>query len=74
MDSGKGENFTESRIDKILAKYFSPILESRYKSLKIDKKVFEPFYTTKFDIATEQEKFGKTVGTYLPYLFLILCI
>ena len=72
--AGKGENFTESRIDKILDKYFSPILESRYKLLKIDKNIFEPFFTTKIDIATEQEKFGKTVGTFLPYIFLLCCL
>lgn len=72
--AGKGKNFTESRINGILEKYFSPFIEDRYKYYKIDKMQLEPFYITKIDIATEQEKFGKTVGTVLPYILLICCL
>ena len=71
--SGKGENLKERRLNRILEGYFSPIQESRYLSLNLDKEVFEPYYITKIDVASEQEKFGKTIGTFLPYMFLLFC-
>ena len=72
--AGKGKNFTESRIDGLLEKYFSPFIQERYEYYKIDKKQLEPFYVNKIDIATDQEKFGKTAGTFLPYILLICCL
>ena len=71
--SGKGENLKERRLNEILERYFLPIKELRYLELKLDKEVFEPYYITKIDVATEQEKFGKTIGTFLPYIFLLFC-
>ena len=71
--SGKGENFEEKRLNSILQQYFDPISSERYITLGLDKEVFEPYKITKVDVATEQEKFGKTVGTFLPYMFLIFC-
>ena len=71
--SGKGESLKERRLNRILEGYFSPIQESRYLSLNLDKEVFEPYYITKIDVASEQEKFGKTIGTFLPYMFLLFC-
>jgi len=71
--SGKGENLKERRLNKILERYFSPIKESRYLSLNLNKDVFEPYFITKIDVASEQEKFGKTIGTFLPYMFLLFC-
>lgn len=71
--SGKSKNISENRIVKILNMYFSPIIENRYTSMDLDKSVFEPYIISKIDVATEQEKFGKTIGTYLPYMFLIFC-
>ena len=71
--SGKSKNISEKRMLDILNLYFSPIIENRYESLKLDKTVFEPYTITKIDVASEQEKFGKTIGTYLPYMFLLFC-
>lgn len=71
--SGKGSNFSEKRLLKILNIYFQPIIEKRYESLNLKREVFEPYIITKIDVASEQEKFGKTIGTFLPYMFLILC-
>ena len=71
--SAKGENINERRINDILDEYYAQILESRYIKLKIDKEFLKPFSLEKIDVASNQEKFGKTIGTFLPYLFLILC-
>ncbi|MBC8311447.1 MAG: ABC transporter permease [Candidatus Marinimicrobia bacterium] len=71
--SGKGENLKEKRLNRLLEQYFSPIKESRYLALNLDKDVFEPYYITKIDVASAQEKFGKTIGTFLPYMFLLFC-
>ena len=71
--SGKGENINENRLNRILEDYFSPLIKLRYESFNIDKLVFEPYVISKIDLATEQEKFGKTIGTFLPYMFLLFC-
>ena len=71
--SGKGENINEKRLNRILEDYFSPLIEARYQSFSLDKAVFEPYVISKIDVATEQEKFGKTIGTFLPYMFLLFC-
>ena len=72
--SGKGKNFTESRIDKILDGYLNPYIEYRYKRFNVSKNKLNPFSIDKIDIATDQEKFGKTAGTFLPYILLICCL
>ena len=71
--SGKGENINENRLNRILEDYFSPLIEARYQSFSLDKAVFEPYVIFKIDVATEQERFGKTIGTFLPYMFLLFC-
>jgi sodium transport system permease protein len=71
--SGKGENINEKRLNRILEDYFSPLIEARYQSFSLDKAVFEPYVISKIDVATEQERFGKTIGTFLPYMFLLFC-
>ena len=71
--SGKSTNIFEKRLTKILNLYFIPKINNRYESMNLDKSVFEPYTVLKIDVATEQEKFGKTIGTYLPYMFLIFC-
>lgn len=71
--SGKSKNISEKRILDILNLYFSPIIENRFHSLELNKTIFEPYAITKIDVASEQEKFGKTIGTYLPYMFLLFC-
>ncbi|MAJ45108.1 MAG: hypothetical protein CMF96_10255 [Candidatus Marinimicrobia bacterium] len=71
--SGKNKNISESRVEKLLKTYFEQIIENRYNEMNLDKSIFEPYILSKIDVATEQEKFGKTVGTFLPYILLIFC-
>ncbi len=71
--SGKGENINEKRLNRILENYFSPLIEARYQSFSLNKDVFEPYIISKIDVASEQEKFGKSIGTFLPYMFLLFC-
>ena len=71
--SSKGENFEEKRINSILETFFEPIINKRYESFRIVKETFIPYRVKKVDIASDREKFGKTIGTFLPYMFLIFC-
>ena len=71
--SSKGVNFVFKRISTILEAYSSSINESRYKSMNLNADTFKPFNIIEEDVASEKEKFGKTIGTFLPYLFLIFC-
>ena len=41
--------------------------------MDLNADTFKPFNIIEEDVASEKEKFGKTIGTFLPYLFLIFC-
>jgi sodium transport system permease protein len=71
--SGKGESLKQKRLTTILNEYFIPIETQRYTDLNLKKEIFEPYYISEIDVASEQEKFGKTIGTFLPYMFLLFC-
>ena len=71
--SGKGENLKQKRLTNILNEYFIPIETQRYTNLNLKKEIFEKYNISEIDVASEQEKFGKTIGTFLPYMFLLFC-
>ena len=71
--SEKGSNISEKRIEGILKIHSKGIEAKRYAEYKVPEDAFKPYKLNKEDMATEQEKFGKTVGTFLPYMLLIFC-
>tara|TARA_Y100001970_G_scaffold289392_1_gene419585 strand:+ start:757 stop:1950 length:1194 start_codon:yes stop_codon:yes gene_type:complete len=71
--SSKGVNFVFKRISSILEIYSSSINEARYAEMNLNANSFKPFNVIEQDVASDKEKFGKTIGTFLPYLFLIFC-
>ena len=71
--SSKGVNFVFKRITSLLEIYSNSIRDKRYADMQLNSDIFMPFNIIEKDVASDKEKFGKTIGTFLPYLFLIFC-
>ena len=62
---------TRDKINSLFRKYEDGILQERLIRLNIKKETIEPLHTNYVDISTKREKFGKSVGGIVPYIFLI---
>jgi len=63
----------KNRLTKYMDDYEEKLLDDRIDSLGISDKTIDPILFSEYDIAPAQEQFGKTVGGFLPYLFIIFC-
>ncbi len=63
----------EKRIREKLDSYKAVIMDSRIKQLKISSETLEPLAISKIDIASPKEQIGKTIGGFIPYIFIIFC-
>jgi len=61
----------KNRIVKILDEYKSDIVEKRLNKIGKDSSFITPFNISENDLASQKEKIGKTIGGFLPYLFII---
>ena len=61
----------KDRLMGFLGDYRNSVTQKRLAKLNIDPKVLNPVDIKVQDISTKREKFGKTIGGYLPYLFII---
>jgi sodium transport system permease protein len=66
-------NIANKKITKIINYYSNQISSKRMISLNIDPTLFHPIKVNEQDIATKQEKIGKSIGGLLPYFFIIFC-
>jgi sodium transport system permease protein len=61
----------KNRIVKILDSYKSKIIENRLSDIGKDISFITPFNISENDLASQKERIGKTIGGFLPYLFII---
>jgi len=62
-----------NRISEKIEILKSQLLNERTKQLNISSEAFTPIVISKVDIASPKEQIGKTVGGFLPYIFIIFC-
>jgi len=62
-----------SRMTGFLSAYEKTLLDNRITTLNISSKSIDPLQIKNNDIAPAKEQFGKKVGGFLPYLFIIFC-
>lgn len=67
------ENWKMYRVQWIIKKYESVVVQNRIKKLGITGKYIHPIDLQLIDKAPSKEKFGKTIGGFIPYLFIIFC-
>lgn len=63
----------KSRLSDIVDEYEETLLDTRISKLDISERTIDPIQLRQHDIAPPKEQFGKTVGGFLPYIFIIFC-
>ncbi len=61
------------RLHDIIDRYEKGLVERRFAALKIDRSVVSAVTVRERDIATAKEKVGRSIGGFIPYLFVIFC-
>ncbi len=61
------------RLREIIDRYEKRLVERRFAALKIDSSVVSAVNLQEKDIATVKEKVGRSIGGFIPYLFVIFC-
>ena len=66
-------NISLNRIKSIINTYSESILSKRLNKMNLDNEIFEPIKINEIDLASEREKWGKRIGGFLPYFFILFC-
>ncbi|KAA3615346.1 MAG: ABC transporter permease [Calditrichaeota bacterium] len=66
-------NITWSRLKKVIDQFEKDLLEQRFISLNLNKNTAKVLRLEQTDVATAQEKYGKMIGGFLPYIFILFC-
>jgi sodium transport system permease protein len=61
------------RLRDVIDRYEKGLVERRFSALHIDQSVGSAVTVVEKDIATLKERVGKTIGGFIPYLFIIFC-
>ena len=67
------EEGVEQRLTALLDQYEAKLRRQRLAMLDISEEAIQPLHVEKVDMATMQEKIGKYVGGFIPYIFIIFC-
>jgi len=62
-----------NRLRDIAEDYEEEILEQRFDRLGLDDNVVDGVNLKSYNVATMKEQFGKQVGGFLPYIFILFC-
>lgn len=62
------------RLATTIDRYNEQILQTRLDTLGATKAMINPLETKAINVYTQTESMGKTIGGYLPYLFVIFCL
>ncbi len=65
-------NVTERRMRDAIDAYDDDIVSGRIRARGLEEQIFDAIAIVRVDIASLQEVLGKTVGGFLPYLFILL--
>jgi sodium transport system permease protein len=63
----------ERRLTSMLDRYEAGLRKERLARLNIAEETIQPVRIEKVDLATMQEKIGKYIGGFIPYIFIIFC-
>lgn len=66
-------NVTRRRLLSLIQDFERQLVSERFKRLAINENIVKAIRVQTHDIASAQERMGKTVGGFLPYIFVIFC-
>ena len=64
-------NVTAPRLREVIDAYDDEIVSDRIRRLELDENLFDAIEIETSDVSTQQEVFGKAVGGFLPYMFIL---
>lgn len=71
--SSEDYEIAKRRLRDVIDRYEKGLVERRFSALHIDRSVGSAVTLVEKDIATMKERVGKSIGGFLPYLFIIFC-
>lgn len=71
--SSDGQSIVRNRMQKLIGEYEEELLKERFERLDLDQGIVDGIDLRTYNVASAQERFGKEVGGFLPYLFIIFC-
>jgi len=71
--SADGQSILKERMQKLMDEYKLSLLKQRFERLDLDEDIVDTVDLRTHNIATMQERLGKEVGGFIPYIFIIFC-
>ncbi len=71
--SSKDLNASRNRLTNLIRDYENRIVDDRFQRLSLDRSIADPVQVKRHDIASQREKIGKSLGGFLPYIFVLMC-
>lgn len=73
FNSSKNLNESRNRLTHLIRSYENRLVDERFQRLSLDRAIVDPVRVQRHDIASAREKVGKSIGGFLPYLFVLMC-
>jgi sodium transport system permease protein len=71
--SSEDYDMVKRRLSSVLDGFEKDLVARRFTTLKVDPAIVKAVRVEEHDVASMQERIGKSVGGMLPYLFVIFC-
>ena len=65
-------NASSNRLTDLIRDYEEQVIDDRFQRLYLDREISDPIRIQRHDIASQREKIGKSVGGFLPYIFVLM--
>lgn len=62
-----------NRLREIVDQFEGELLDARFQKLELGRDVTEGINLESHNVASTKEQFGKTIGGFLPYVFILFC-
>lgn len=72
FNSSKNLNESRTRLTNLIRHYENQLVDDRFQRLSLDRKIVDPVQVQRHDIASVREKVGKSIGGFLPYIFVLM--
>ena len=72
FNSSRNLNESRTRLTSLIRHYENQLVDDRFQRLSLDRKIVDPVQVQRHDIASVREKVGKSIGGFLPYIFVLM--
>ena len=72
FNSSRNLNESRTRLTNLIRHYENQLVDDRFQRLSLDRKIVDPVQVQRHDIASVREKVGKSIGGFLPYIFVLM--